>query len=190
MDKFSKGEINSTQIPKQHIINNSIPLVVHMRELFPDSKAENLFDQQDSESSTKLAVNKSEKFPYFKTKIEIRPVHDQSVHTAESLGNGPFRYIKQHPELALYEPYLYTSDFWLMEKDYKALNKSLIGQPLELSVSYSSISIFSWSMQSQMIDQWTTASSSEWSLTDTQRDSFMIKRLVLDTNFYVLGSSH
>jgi len=88
--------------------------------------------------------------------------------------------------MALYEPYLYTSDFWLMEKDYQALNESLIGQPLELSVSYSSISIFAWSMQSQMIDQWTTASSSQWSLTDTQRDSFMIKRLVLDTNFYVL----
>jgi len=133
-----------------------------------------------------LAVNKSQKFPYFKTQIEIRPLHDHTIQTPKQLAQGPFRHMRGFPELGVYQPYLYVSDFWLMEKDYMPLNESLAEQPVNLTIRYYPIGLFPWTMQNQMADQWMAQSSSEWSLTDTQRDSFMAKRLVLDTNFYVL----
>jgi len=64
------------------------------------------------------------------------------------------------------------------------LNDTLEGQSLNFSLSYSAISAMSWTLQAQMKEQWTTQG--EWGLTDTQRDSFMMKRLIMDTNKYLL----
>merc|ERR1711920_1195015 len=94
---------------------------------------------------------------------------------------------KLNPKLGFYEPYLYLSDFWLLEKEYFALNDTLAEQRLNLSLSFSVITMWSWSLQAQMAEQW--MQQGEWGLTDTQRDSFMLKRLYLDTNPYLLAFS-
>merc|ERR1719163_901318 len=56
-----------------------------------------------------------------------------------------------------------------------------------MTLSYSVVSAMAWSLQSQMQEQWSTQG--EGGLSDTQRDSFMLKRLMIDTNPYLLAFS-
>jgi len=174
------------EIPPEQVITNSLPLVAKMRELSSDAGAENLFAEGGAEVAPKKNMSAA-KLPYFKTKIEIRPVFDQTVQNAQTLKQGPFKHIVAHPDLGIYKPYLYVSDFWLLEKDYVALNESLAESPLNLTLSYSTVGLLVWSMQAQMAEQWTQQG--EWGVMDTQRDSFMLKRLMIDTNPYLLAFS-
>ncbi|CAK0898929.1 unnamed protein product, partial [Prorocentrum cordatum] len=47
--------------------------------------------------------------------------------------------------------------------------------------------MMAWSMQAQMVEQW--GKPSDFQLSDPQSDSFMLKRLILDTNPYFLAFS-
>merc|ERR1719350_550705 len=127
------------------------------------------------------------KVPYWKSKLEIRPVFDQTVHSIATIRNSPFKKLKAYEALDMYQPYLYLSDFWLLEKEYIPLNNTLLGAKLNLTLTYSMATMWSWSIQSQMAEQWMTQG--EFGLQDTQRDSFMLKRLYLDTNPYLLAFS-
>lgn len=185
----SKGEKPET-ISEEQVVQQSLPLVAQFRELDDATGAANLFgSDEDAPIMPAVPSNSSgqAKLPYFKTKIEIRPVFDQTVINGASAEQGPFKKLKKFPDLGLYQPYLYLSDFWLLEKDYVLLNATLVDRPLNLTLSYSVASLFVWSMQAQMADQWMVQG--EWGLTDTQRDSFMLKRLYLDTNPYFLAFS-
>lgn len=113
------------EIPEEHVITSIIPLVQMWRELNPDAAAENLFGGDDVVPVTNASA--ATKIPYFKTRIEIRPVYDMTVHTLGSVQQGPFKKLVIFPELGVYQPFLYVSDFWLLEKDYTALNETLSG---------------------------------------------------------------
>eukprot|EP00434_Breviolum_minutum_P024669 symbB.v1.2.021785.t1/scaffold1902.1/size96554/7 len=132
-------------------------------------------------------VNYSAKVPYFKTKLDIRPVVDHTAFQQAASQQGPFQRLKKFPDLGIYQPQLFISDFWLLEKDYLEVNETLQNRTLNLTLSYSAVSLFAWSMQVQMAEQW--MQQSEWGISDTQRDSFMLKRLYLDTNPYFLAFS-
>lgn len=179
-------EMSSTDLPKEHLLQGAIPVVARLKELDPDSQAGSLFGDGDLPEQQVQKTN-STKLPYFKSKLEIRPVYDHTVHPLQTLSQKPFSKMVAFPELGVYQPFLYVSDFWLLEKDYVPLNESLEGQRMEISLSFSAIKQWSWIMQMQMGDQWSTQDASEWSLTDTQRDAFMVKRLMIDTNPYLLA---
>lgn len=104
-------------------------------------------------------------------------MYDHTVHNNVSLQT--FQGLVAIPELGVYKPYLYLSDFWMLEKDYVPLNGSLEGETFNLMLSYSTISLVVWNMQEQLQKQ----------LTETQRDTFMVKRLLADTNPYFLAFS-
>lgn len=170
--------------PPDQVVRNSAPVIAKLRELNVNANAGNLFDEQEALPKKNLS---SPRLPYLKTKMDIRPVFDQTVHSMGSIQQGPFRRLKAYPREGFYQPYLYMSDFWLLEKDYMVLNESLAGQRLNMTLTYSIASSWAWSLQAQMLDQW--SAQGEWGITDTQRDSFMLKRLFLDTNPYLLAFS-
>mmetsp|Transcript_94977 Transcript_94977/g.188135 ORF Transcript_94977/g.188135 Transcript_94977/m.188135 type:complete len:627 (+) Transcript_94977:109-1989(+) len=172
------------EVPREHLIRGSLPLVASLKELEADAGAVNLFAEEEQKPTNPAG---SKKIPYFKTRIDIRPVVDHTVHSPQTVQQAPFKRLKLFRDLGIYQPMLYVSDFWLLEKDYLALNETLAGQPLNLSLSYYPASLWVWSLQAQMAEQWTTQS--EWGVTDTQRDSFMLKRLMTDTNPYLLAFS-
>jgi len=177
----------ASQIPPEQVVRNSVPLVVKLRELDTNAGALNLFSAGAEEVALPTKNSSSNKIPYFKTKLEVRPVFDHTVHSAQSLSQGPFKKLTVYPNLGVYQPYLYVADFWLLEKDYVPLNGTLNDTNLNLTLTYSPASLWKWSMQAQMAEQWMTQG--DWGLTDTQRDSFMLKRLLIDTNPYVLAFS-
>lgn len=178
-----RAALVGSAIPPEEIVYQSLPLVAMLRQLSDESSVGNLF----SEASAPAPLPKGSTVPYFKTKVEIRPVVDQTVHTPNSLSDGPLRSMRWFPHKSAYQPYLYLSDFWLLEKDYIPVNHTLAGTRLNISLTYSPTSLLVWTVQAKMAEQWTQKS--DFSLTDTQRDSFMLKRLYLDTNPYVLAFS-
>eukprot|EP00441_Pelagodinium_beii_P027617 CAMPEP_0197677498 /NCGR_PEP_ID=MMETSP1338-20131121/88504_1 /TAXON_ID=43686 ORGANISM="Pelagodinium beii, Strain RCC1491" /NCGR_SAMPLE_ID=MMETSP1338 /ASSEMBLY_ACC=CAM_ASM_000754 /LENGTH=557 /DNA_ID=CAMNT_0043258325 /DNA_START=14 /DNA_END=1684 /DNA_ORIENTATION=+ len=173
-------------IPPEEVVQQSLALTVDMRELTDETGTANLFDEEAVEQAKPTNFMSRPKVPYFKTKLDIRAVFDQTV-VSEATLNGPHKRLKLFKTEGVYQPYLYVSDFWLLEKDYLPLNATLADRPMNLSITYSMIGLFSWSVQLQMAEQW--MQQSEWGLTDTQRDSFMLKRLVIDTNPYFLAFS-
>lgn len=175
-----------SKVAAEEVVTQEIPLTTMLRELNLDEGAVNLFGGDD-DASKPLRDSSSPKVPYFKTKLEIRPVHDHTVHSPSSLSQGPFRKLRVLPKHGVYQPYLYVSDFWLLEKDFLPLNASLADQRLNLTLSYSVVTLWIWSMQVQMAEQWSVKS--DLGLTDPQRESFMMKRLLIDTNPYLLGFS-
>jgi len=178
-------EVDTVEVAENQVLHQSLPLIVKLRELDINSDTTSLFsDDQELKPKKNLS---SPKVPYLKTKLEIRPVFDQTVHSLASIQQGPFKKIKVFPEEGFYQPVIFLSDFWLLEKDYQALNTTLEGTRLNLSLSYSVIPTWSWGLQTQMLEQWSVQG--EWGITDTQRDSFMLKRLMIDTNPYLLAFS-
>eukprot|EP00928_Gymnodinium_smaydae_P023842 TRINITY_DN19510_c0_g2_i1.p1 TRINITY_DN19510_c0_g2~~TRINITY_DN19510_c0_g2_i1.p1 ORF type:complete len:692 (+),score=179.07 TRINITY_DN19510_c0_g2_i1:104-2077(+) len=208
-----RGELEATSVPTVHatlvrvaalekagseeaplnasISFGSLPLVAWLRELNMEAIGENLLgggnSAADGEKKVANASAAGSRLPYLKKSIDIRPVYDQTVYNRQNLQQPPFRLLKTLPEEGVYQPFLYMSDFWLLEKDYLALNESVADQRLNVTLSYSVASLMAWTIQTQMNDQWTTKS--EWGLADSQRDSFMLKRMVTDTNPYFLAFS-
>ncbi|CAK0901057.1 unnamed protein product [Prorocentrum cordatum] len=176
----------SEDIPDYQVIQQSLALVEKLRELRADDQAVNLLTA-DGEPTGRPTNLSATRLPYFKTKIEVRPVFDQTVYTRASLKSGPTKRFQAFPKLGVYQPYLYLSDFWLLEKDYLLLDSTLKGTAFNLTLTYSAASMLAYASQTQMTEQW--AVKSEWGLTDTQRDSFMVKRLIIETNPYFLAFS-
>jgi len=180
--------LSSVTLNPMQVLRQTLPLTVKMRELDGNAGAASLFgDDADTPAEATAKRKTSAKVNYWKTRVDIRPVYDHSVHTASSLKQGPFRRLKTYPESGVYAPYLYVSDFWLLEKDFVPLNDTLADSLLNLTLTYETVSLWKWSIQAQMVDQW--SNQGEWGITDTQRDSFMLKRLVIDTNPYLLAFS-
>lgn len=114
-------------------------------------------------------------------------------------------YIKILPERGLYHPIVAPSDVWLLEKNFVLLNETLADQPLNLTISFNTVNLMWWSLQAQLMDLWssktkkieTTATTSTNSLFNTKqffqpvdrREMFMLKRIFLDTNLYILAFS-
>eukprot|EP00929_Paragymnodinium_shiwhaense_P046131 TRINITY_DN23498_c0_g1_i1.p1 TRINITY_DN23498_c0_g1~~TRINITY_DN23498_c0_g1_i1.p1 ORF type:complete len:644 (-),score=116.92 TRINITY_DN23498_c0_g1_i1:109-2040(-) len=184
-------------------VSQALPLVAKLRELDATSDTAHLlgsdgsgFDQVAEDAKQAAAKEKAAqanstaaktRLPYWKRKVDIRPIFDQTILNMKSVQAGPFRKLTIFPEEGYYQPMLYISDFWLLEKDYVPLNSTLKDGVLNLTLSYSIASLWVWSLQTQMAEQWMTQG--EWGISDTQRDSFMLKRLVIDTNPYFLGFS-
>ncbi|CAE8660526.1 unnamed protein product, partial [Polarella glacialis] len=135
-------------IPREQVVQASLPLTQELRELDADAGAVSLFGGDEDAAGREAPRNMTRpKVPYLKTKLDIRPVFDQTVLSQASGSQGPFRKIKKFPALGIYQPYLYVSDFWLLEKDYLPLNASLAGRTLNLTLTYSIASLFTWSVQ-------------------------------------------
>eukprot|EP00913_Durusdinium_trenchii_P028640 g26860.t1 len=98
---------------------------------------------------TTVEVSKKEKVPYFKTKLDLRPVVDHTVFQEAASQQGPFQRLKKFRELGIYQPQLFISDFWLLEKDYLELNETWENRKLNLTLSYSPTSLFAWSIQAR-----------------------------------------
>eukprot|EP00927_Polykrikos_kofoidii_P078269 TRINITY_DN75116_c0_g1_i1.p1 TRINITY_DN75116_c0_g1~~TRINITY_DN75116_c0_g1_i1.p1 ORF type:complete len:733 (+),score=102.29 TRINITY_DN75116_c0_g1_i1:164-2200(+) len=190
-DQLEDAEKNL--LPADQVVTQSLPLVQMLRDLNVESGTRSLLGGDDvsgdepRKEPTRNA-SKQARLPYWKTKMEIRPVVDFSVQSLAHLQYGPLRKLRAFPEQGFYQPYMYISDFWLLEKDYMELNGTVAGQPMNLSLSYSVTSVLTWSVQLQMAEQWANKQTN-WDLADPQRDSFMLKRLLTDTNPYFLAFS-
>lgn len=181
------GRRTDGRVPIEHVVNQSFALFEPMYPMDADAGTGNLLGDSEGEASPKF--DRSEKLPHLKTKIDIRPVFDHTVHSKAALKKPPFNKLRAMPIRGQYQPYLYISDFWLLEKDYIVVNTTLKGQMLNLSLSYSMITMWSWNLQMQMSEQKKETAKVSTFASSSQRDSFMMKRLFLDTNPYLLAFS-
>jgi hypothetical protein len=67
----------------------------------------------------------------------------------------PIGKLKILPEDGLYLPVLDALDIWLLERNYNLLNETSMKNPtLNLTLSLNSLSIFWWTIQSQLGEIW------------------------------------
>jgi hypothetical protein len=119
---------------------------------------------------------------YWKPNLTLHLISDQTIYPA---GGIPPQ-IKPHMRFATnssgYYPIVFFDDFWLLEENLIEINESV--STLTLTLSYSPISIMKWQMYLQMEQSFSIQQS-----IGTQQDgeSDELKRILLDTNPYLLG---
>ncbi|CDI81031.1 cleft lip and palate associated transmembrane protein 1, putative, partial [Eimeria acervulina] len=85
-----------------------------------------------------------------------------------------------------YEPMIYISDFWLIEKNFIPINDTLVEEPPKLTVSFGVGSVHAWLLQSQMAG---VQQQQQQLGLQSERESFMFKRILLETNPFMLAFS-
>ncbi|CEL95691.1 unnamed protein product [Vitrella brassicaformis CCMP3155] len=186
------------ELEKHKIVNASAPLTVKM-EPFSAEELQSLvggsefdmmeMERQNREKEKEGADEKGKKKKpkeetmHLKKRLDLRIVFDTTKHDLQSLNTGPFKAIRRHLSAGVYHPVLYPSDFWLLEKDYVPLNDTLKGEPLTVTFTWDVISAWLWSIEVQMTDTWSMQS--QWGM-HTRRESFMLKRIIMETNPYML----
>lgn len=101
------------------------------------------------------------------------------------------KHISFTPEGDFY-PVIYHNEFWQLAKNLPLLNKTLLDAQTELlhpdtlplALSYSHLSFFAWQMQTSLEDQWSTQQASGMG---TERESDMMREMLLDTSPWLLG---
>ncbi|PHJ14727.1 cleft lip and palate transmembrane protein 1 protein, partial [Cystoisospora suis] len=94
--------------------------------------------------------------------------------------------IAVRPADAAYEPILYHSDFWLLEKNFVPFNETFINKPFNLTVSFGVGSIHGWLVQEQL----SVALEHQQKIgLQSSREAMMFKRILLETNPFMLAFS-
>lgn len=77
--------------------------------------------------------------PYWKPKIDLNIVADHSIYDGNQPNTIPpeiQKYLSVDWETKAYSPILYLSDFWVLNKDLIALNETMNGQTLNLTLNF------------------------------------------------------
>ncbi|EEA05325.1 clptm1 family protein [Cryptosporidium muris RN66] len=171
---------------KELIPMNHISLVKWMPKL---SQEDSLVNLLDNPSKTTLDIKSTSgktdnMIKYWKNSIDLRVIFDQQTYSTKQAHIPPLSYMQYSINLGVYLPIVYPSDFWCIEKNFVALNSTLIGKPLNLTLTFDTFTLFKYSIQRQMVDSWEFQN--HYGLGQNQRDIFMIKRIFLETNRYYL----
>ncbi|XP_026194536.1 cleft lip and palate transmembrane protein 1 [Cyclospora cayetanensis] len=85
-----------------------------------------------------------------------------------------------------YEPMVNISDFWLLEKHFVPINATLVDVPQNITLSFGVGSVHAWLLQSQM----TGVQQQQVQMgIQSAREGFMLKRILLETNPFMLAFS-
>ncbi|PFH35493.1 cleft lip and palate transmembrane protein 1 (clptm1) protein [Besnoitia besnoiti] len=123
---------------------------------------------------------------HLKNRLDVSLVFDSSQHTPQNLRVGPMQNVVVRPADAAYEPVLFHSDFWLLEKNFVPLNETLADRPLNLTLSFGVGSIHGWLVQEQL----GAALEHQQRLgLQSTREAMMFKRIIIETNPFMLAFS-
>lgn len=176
----------AAELPEERLIQRSQSLVQLMKPFKGEESEHSLLFGGEQEQKDKEEEEKVEPMRHLKTHFDVSLVYDTSTHTAASLTAGPLQDLQLRLASGEYEPMIDISDFWLLEKHFIPLNDTLIGEPQTLSLSFGVGSVHAWLVQSQMtgVQQQQTQLGLQ-----SDREAFMFKRILLETNPFMLAFS-
>ena len=85
---------------------------------------------------------------------------------------------------AAYKPVLYQDSFWILTKHRTAVNETLLGTALALELTFDSIGMWRWMLQSQMQETWDRQEAMGMS-SAAEQDG--LRTILMDTNPWLLG---
>ncbi|GFE54320.1 transmembrane CLPTM1 family protein [Babesia ovis] len=159
-----------------HVIVRSIPLTT-FRELKKD-KTVNLV----SSESSKIVPEVVEVKKHFIPRLDVNIVYDISTHML--LPNDPyFSIYDKYENEGIYDPYIYLSQFWVLEEHYKCITPESKESPLELKIHFSTCSPTYFLISTQF-----KRNSETGGLLGQQsaKEFEMFKRTLMTTNIYML----
>ncbi|KFH00443.1 cleft lip and palate transmembrane protein 1 (clptm1) protein [Toxoplasma gondii VAND] len=123
---------------------------------------------------------------HMKNRMDVVLVFDSSQHSPQNLRVGPMQNIAIRPADAAYDPVLFHSDFWLLERNFVPLNETLAGLPLNLTLSFGIGSVHGWLVQEQL---GAAFEQQQRMGLQSNREAMMFKRIIIETNPFMLAFS-
>lgn len=89
-------------------------------------------------------------------------------------------YVKVIPEKGAYLPIIHGMDLWLLERNFILLNETIRDLPLNLTLTFRSLSPLYWMIQSQLNDVWNPQDAKHMNpllviQSQSKRETFMFK---------------
>lgn len=110
--------------------------------------------------------------------LSVRVLLDFSTHKNPAAVPDPIgRVFRFHPETGRYWPPVHYDYFWLLDERFVIVNETVDALPLEMS--FSPVSLIKLQLQMQMEESWKAQG--------TESDSMQFKRMLMDTNPWLLG---
>ncbi|CBZ52256.1 hypothetical protein NCLIV_020430 [Neospora caninum Liverpool] len=123
---------------------------------------------------------------HMKSRMDVLLVFDSSQHSPQNLRVGPMQNIAVRPADAAYEPVVFHSDFWLLERNFVPLNATLAEHPLNLTLSFGVGSVHGWLVQEQL---GAAFEHQQRMGLQSNREAMMFKRIIIETNPFMLAFS-
>jgi len=119
---------------------------------------------------------------FWKPNISLHLIDDQTKYARGSIPPQFESYMQIDNELSGYFPVLYFDEFWLLKEHLIIINETL--DTLPLSITYSPLSLMRWQFMLQMDQSFQMQQSMG---TAVEEDSDEFKRMLVETNPYLLG---
>ena len=139
--------------------------------------------QQVSRSKKKKNGKAQPWLSYWKPFLSIRLIPDWTVFPLRGIPEEMRADFVIDPKTNQYEPVVYFDYFWLLTDQISIINNTV--SHLSLNMSHSPLSLLKWRMEMQMEASWKMQQN--WGMQEEDgRESEMFKKMVLETNVYLL----
>ncbi|KAL6072918.1 Cleft lip and palate transmembrane protein 1 like protein, variant 2 [Balamuthia mandrillaris] len=178
-DPSSPDYRRSAVIYRAHLLNRYMPAPKL-------TFKKNLLSGELEDSVTDLAKAEEQGFPhlqyisFWKPNLTLNLVQDTSTFPRGSLPPQIFELL-QFDKHGNYYPTLYFNEFWLMREQLFPINETTPVVPL--TMSYGSVSLWKWQMMVQMQQSFQM----QESLGGVEGETDEVKRMLFETNPYLLG---
>eukprot|EP01069_Polyplicarium_translucidae_P008026 Polyplicarium_translucidae@DN3177_c0_g1_i1.p1 len=173
----------------------TMPLVATMPP-FTDEELQSLLDSSSDAPERNDPKQDAPETPHWKNHADVVLVYETTHVTPQTLSAPPMRrYLKPLPAQGLYLPIVAPTDWWLLERQYEELNATTLAKhAFDLDLSWNVVAPWSFALQWQLNEVWNPGPQTKQSLLvslqgHSRRESFMLKRIVLDTNPVFLAFS-
>lgn len=182
--------IDRRKFSKQAVFHGSIRLneyrprpKVNVRKnlLSGEFQDERLHEEMTDEEIQDLAQAPEEIISFWRPQLHVRLVHDQTVYPPRGIPAPINSHFHIDDLTQRYFPVVYFDYFWCLQEQHTPLNETVKEVPLELQ--FSPIGLLKFQMQLQMEESWKRQHAMGSSESDTQE----FKRMMLETNPYLLG---
>jgi hypothetical protein len=143
---------------------------------------DNTSEQNKEEEEEPVEEGERLSVPHWKPTLTLHLVHDFTIFPPGGIPENMAQYMEFDPASGKYYPVIYHDEFWLMKEHLIAINSTLT--QLELTMSYTTIGLMRWQMQSQMERQWQQQADMG---THRDQDTDEVKRMIAETNPFLLG---
>jgi len=137
-----------------------------------------------SKSKKKSAVRGAPWLNYWKPFLHIRPIPDWTVFPVNGIPAEMKDDYNVDPLTSMYDPPIYFDYFWLLQDQLIIVNDTV--STLALNLSTSPLSLIKWRLEQQMETSWQMQQSYGLQEADG-RESEMLKKMIMDTNIYLLA---
>lgn len=121
---------------------------------------------------------------YWKPFLHIRLIPDWTVFPYGGIPAEMTDDYVLNPATDAYDPPVYFDYFWLLQDQLTIVNSTV--SHLSLNLSHTPLSLLKWRLETQMETSWKMQQN--WGMQEEDgRDSEMFKKMVMDTNIYLLA---